>query len=384
MTDTPETDVASRTGPAVGDAAGPATAPTLATDGSPGGSAGMALSASRQLISWMTEQAVSFAFTTYQVGKVFLVGVDPAQRLSLFERTFERCMALHAVDDALYLASLYQIWAFRNALGPGEDYQGHERLYLPQVSWVTGDVDTHDIALDTEGRPIFVNTLFSCIARVDERHSFVPIWRPPFISKLAAEDRCHMNGMAVADGRPRYVTAVARSDSAEGWRDWRRDGGILVDVDSGEIAVSGLSMPHAPRLHRGTLYLQNAGTGEFGTVDLASGRFQPICFCPGFLRGLAFHGDFALVGISLPRENRTFTGLPLDDALNERSAKPRCAVLVIDLRSGDIVHQLAIEGMVTELFDVAALPGVRRPAMIGTRTEEIRRTLSLPPGAATG
>ena len=269
------------------------------------------------------------------------------------------------------------MWRFENALEIGQSYNGYDRLFVPQLGYLTGDLDIHDLVIDNSGRLVFVNTLFSCLATVSEEHSFIPLWQPPFISKLAAEDRCHLNGLALREGKPRYVTAVSQSDVAEGWRDRRVDGGCVIDVQSKEVILSELSMPHSPRWYRETLWLLNSGTGELGYVDLETGKFEPVTFCPGYLRGLAFQGDFALVGVSKPRENRTFSGLPLDKKLQEKDAQARCGVLVIDLRSGDIVHSLRIEGVVSELYDLAVLPGVKQAMAIGFQNDEIRRVMSI-------
>ena len=200
-----------------------------------------------------------------------------------------------------------------------------------------------------------------------------PLWRPPFLSKLAAEDRCHLNGLALVDGRPRYVTAVSTSDVVDGWRDRRRDGGVVLEMPDGRVIAAGLSMPHSPRWHRGRLWLHNSGTGQFGSVDPGTGRFEPLTFCPGYLRGLAFVGDYAVVGLSRPRHDKTFGGLALENELARRGADARCGLLVIDLRSGDVVHWLRVEGMVRELYDVAVLPEVRRPMVLGFKTDEIQR-----------
>ena len=250
-------------------------------------------------------------------------------------------------------------------------------MFSPHVAWITGDVDAHDVAIPPDGRPVFVNTLFSCIATVSDGYSFKPLWRPPFISKLAPEDRCHLNGMAMEDGKPRYVTLVADSDVADGWRDRRADGGMVMDVTSGEPLLRGLSMPHSPRLHDGRLWLLNSGAGELGFLDRDAKKFEAVAFCPGYARGLAFIGSYAIVGLSLARENRTFQGLPLDGALAARGAEPRCGLLVVDTKSGDTVEWLRIEGVVRELFDVAVLPGVRNPAAIGFVTDEIQRVISI-------
>src|SRR5690606_29974768 len=125
--------------------------------------------------------------------------------------------------------------------------------------------------------------LFGCLATTSETHSFVPLWKPPFASRLAAEDRCHLNGLALKDGRPKYVTAVSQSDVADGWRDQRTRGGCVVDVESNEIIATGLSMPHSPRWYRDRLWLLNSGTGFLGTLDTGSGRFEEVAFCPGYL-----------------------------------------------------------------------------------------------------
>ena len=335
------------------------------------------ITTSRQMLAWMDEQKLSVALSTYQIGKLFLLGLKPNGELSVFERTFNRCMGLCPTENGFYLSSLHQIWRFENMFRHGEQQDGHDRLYVPQLGNTTGDCDIHDMAVDADGQLIFVNTLFGCLATLSQTHSFKPLWRPPFSSKLAAEDRCHLNGLALRDGRAAYVTAVSRSDVVDGWRDHRADGGIVIDVQSNEIVASGLSMPHSPRWHQGKLWLCNSGTGEFGHIELETGRFVPLTFCAGYIRGLAFHGDFALVGTSKPRHNKTFSGLPLDEALKSRQAEARCGVQVIDLRTGDAVHWLRFEGMVDELYDVITLPGARRPMALGFKTDEIRRVISI-------
>jgi uncharacterized protein (TIGR03032 family) len=346
-----------------------------------------ALTSSRGFPQWLAGTGGGLAFTTYQAGKLFLVGVRPDGRLSVFERSFPRCMGLAASADgrSLMLATQTQIQRFDNVLPPGEATQdGHDALYAPHAAWVTGDLDVHDVGWGVDGRPVFVNTLFGCLATVSDGHSFRPLWQPPFLTRLAAEDRCHLNGVAIEDGSPRYATAVSRSDIADGWRDKRVDGGVVIEVATGDVVCEGLSMPHSPRLHGGKLWLLNSGAGEFGSVDLSNGRFEPVALCPGYARGLAFIDGHAVVGLSLARENRTFSGLPLDEVLRTRDVEPRCGIAVIHLASGDMRHWLRIEGVVRELYDVAALPGVRRPAAIGFKTDEVRRVISIEEQAGRG
>ena len=335
------------------------------------------ISTSRQFMDWMAAEHLSIAFTTYQAGKLFMLGRNAQGGLSTFERTFKRCMGLAGDGQTLWMSSLYQLWRLENALAPGQMHEAYDRLYVPRTAYTTGDLDIHDIGVSADGKPVFIATLLGCIATLSETHSVRPLWKPPFLSKIAAEDRCHLNGLAMADGAPRYVTAVSTSDIVDGWRDKRRDGGVLIDVPSGEIVAAGLSMPHSPRLDGGRLYLADSGTGRFGWVDVKTGVFEEIAFCPGYIRGVAIHKQYAVVGLSGPRHDKTFGGLALEDELKRRDATPRCGLMVIDLKSGDIVHWLRLEGVVEELYDVLVLPGVTRPMALGLISDEIRRLITL-------
>lgn len=333
---------------------------------------------SRYLLDWLGEQNVSLAFSTYQTGKLFLVGRKPEGKLGVFERTFAHCMGLYATGDArtLWLSSRYQIWRFDNPLAAGQLHNGFDAVYIPRVGYTTGHLDVHDIAVEDSGRVLFVNTMFCCLATLSDRGSFTPLWRPSFISKLAPEDRCHLNGLALRDGCARYVTAVSQTDVPEGWRERRADGGCVIDVATGDVISTGLSMPHSPRWYRDRLWVLNSGRGEFGFVDIETGKFESVAFCPGYLRGMVFVGDFAIVTLSLAR-HRTFDGLTLQDELEKRGAEAQCGLYVIDLNTGNVAHTIRIEGMVTELYDVVALPGVTRPMAIGFKTTEIERMIQV-------
>lgn len=338
------------------------------------------ISSSRHFSEWLAETGSAIAFTTYRAGKLFLIGTKPNGKLSIFERTFPRCMGLAVSANArtLLMATEYQLFRLDNIMAPGQALpDGTDASFAPHQAWITGDLDIHDVGFDGDDRPIFVNTLFNCLATASDGYSFKPVWTPPFISRLAAEDRCHLNGFSLEGGQPRYVTAVSRSDAADGWRDHREHGGILIDVASNEIVADGLSMPHSPRLHDGRLWLLNSGTGEFGYVEIPTGKFVAVAFLPGFSRGLAFLAGHAIIGLSLPRESKTFSGLALEKGLKERNVEPRCGLAVIDLTTGDMSGWVRIDGVVRELYDVAVLHGVRQPSAIGFKTNEVKHVLSI-------
>jgi uncharacterized protein (TIGR03032 family) len=303
----------------------------------------------------------SIAFTSYQSGILYFFGRN-ADGAHLHQSGVAKPMGL-AVDSAgrrLTLVSGANILRFENVLQPNERVNDRfDACYVPRTIHVTGDLDAHDLALDSSNRPIFVNTRFNCLATVSSRHSFELVWKPPFISGLVDGDKCHLNGLAMDRGEPAFVTAVSRSDVIDGWRDRRTEGGIVIDVRTNEIVCDRLSMPHSPRMHRGQLWILNSGTGELGTVGLrgpGKGRFEPRAFCPGFVRGLAFFGAYAFVGLSKPRYKR-FEGLALDERLRKADAEPWCGIQIIDLETGGCVDWLRIDGAVGELYDVAVIPG---------------------------
>jgi len=332
--------------------------------------------ATRNFTQFLTEQKISVAFTTYQANKMFLIGTS-ANQLKIEERTFERSMGMAFHEDSLYLGTAYQIWKLQNYIDNDEITAANDKVYVPNQSWVTGDIDIHDIAIDANGKPLFVNTVFSCISTTSDHASFDVVWKPPFISKLAPEDRCHLNGMALVEGELNYVTAISNSDVREGWREHRQNGGIVINTKNDDIVCTGLSMPHSPRVYKDKLWLLNSGKGEFGFIDLSTGRFEATTFCPGYGRGLSIHNGYAFIGLSKPRKDGAFAGLELDEKLSRHNISAHCGILVIDLNTGDIVHSLMFEGVVRELYDAAVLPGVITPTLVGFKDDTIRKTIRI-------
>jgi uncharacterized protein (TIGR03032 family) len=327
------------------------------------------------LADWLAQQQIGLAFTTYQTNRLFLVGRKADGTLAVNERLFDKPMGLFAQGDELVMACRYQIWRLENRLAPGETHRDGDRLYVPSQSHTTGDLNVHDVVFDKNGRLLFVNTDFSCLATLRPGFSFEPVWQPPFISRLAAEDRCHLNGLALQDGEATWATACSATDKPASWRDQRTEGGVVLHIPSNEVAATGLSMPHSPRWHEDRLWLLNAGTGEFGFLD--GPRFQAVAFCPGFLRGLAFVGRHAIVGLSKLR-SKSFAGLGLETRLDGLGLGSQCGLMVIDLGTGQVLHGLQIGGVVGELFDVVVLPGVRRPRALGFQDDDIDRLVNFP------
>jgi uncharacterized protein (TIGR03032 family) len=340
-------------------------------------SKGPILLAAPGFTAWLAETRMSIALTTYQAGRIILLGLRPDGTLRAHERLIEQCQGLWTDGSEIWVSGKTMLWRFANTVPPGMMTQrGADRVFIPREARVTGALDIHDIGLGVLGDmarpgPIFVTTQYNCLATISDRAAFRPLWRPPFVSALMPEDRCHLNGLAMDNGTPAYVTAISSSDVQDGWRDRRRDGGVVVHVASGEIVARGLSMPHSPRLHEGRLWVLNSGTGELGVVDPSDGRFEPVAFLPGYARGLAFFGRYAVVGLSRPRHNQSFEGLALEEALKTRDAAPRCGLVVVDIKTGRTLHWLRFEHTINELYDVALLPGVRQAEALGFQGDDL-------------
>jgi uncharacterized protein (TIGR03032 family) len=330
---------------------------------------------SEGFVAVLHQLRASLLVSTYQANKLLAVRAD-GNGLSTLVRTFDRPMGLTVDGDRLALGTRNSIWFFRNApdiASRVEPAGRHDACFLPRSCHVTGDIGVHEMAWVGDDLWI-VNTRFSCLCTLDADYSFVPRWRPPFVTTLAAEDRCHLNGLALVEGRPKYVTALGESDTAGGWRANKPHGGCLMDVSSGEVMVRGLSMPHSPRWYDGRLWLLESGTGRLLLVDLAAARGQAVAELPGFTRGLAFAGPYAFIGLSKIRETSAMDGVPLA----QRRHALKCGVGVVDLRTGQVIALLEFQTAVEEIFDVRLLAGLVFPEIVGFQKEAVQHTFIVP------
>jgi uncharacterized protein (TIGR03032 family) len=304
----------------------------------------------------------SLLVTTYQAGKLVVVS-NGSSGLDLRYHNFDRAMGLAIRPDRLAIGARSQVWFLRNApeIARQLDPPGsHDACFLTRGTHYTGEIQGHEMAWSGDELWI-VNTGFSCLCTLDDRHSFVPRWKPPFVSELAAEDRCHLNGLAMDGGRPAYVTAMAESNTAGGWRPTKATSGCVIEVASGTTVLRGLAMPHSPRLYEGRLWLLDSGQGRLVVADLERGSVQEVAVLPGYTRGLALFGGFAFVGLSKIRETATFGGVPVA----ERREELKCGVAAVELASGRTAALLEFHTGVEEIFDVQVVPGLVSPVISG-------------------
>lgn len=322
---------------------------------------------SRELVDLLERMSASLVVSTYQAGKLLVVGTH-AGALTVAVHNFEQAMGIAVGPSQLAVGTRRQVWFLQRTpelAGRLEPAGTYDACYLTRRSMVTGEMDGHEMAWSSDGTLWIVNTLFSCLCTLDGVHSFVPRWTPPFVTRLAPEDRCHLNGLAFADGRPKYVTALGESDAAQGWRPGKAAGGVLLDVESGAVVARGLAMPHSPRVHAGRVWLLDSGRGRLVTCDVSSGRVDPVTAMPGYTRGLALSGPFAFVGLSKIRETSTFGGIPIA----ENRAELKCGVGAVDLQTGRTVAHLEFTSGVDEIFDVQIVPNARSIAIAGPYAE---------------
>ncbi|MCX7557572.1 TIGR03032 family protein [Xanthomonadaceae bacterium JHOS43] len=317
----------------------------------------------------------SLLVTTYQAGKLVILRPD-GDAINTHFRSFNRPMGLVADRRRLVLGARMEVATFHNmpAVAPRlQDPPRHDAVYMARGGHITGAIDIHELVWDGEGTIWFVNTLFSCLCTLDGKSSFVPRWKPWFVSKYSPEDRCHLNGLAVRDGVVRYVTALGETDDLQGWRRNKRDGGLLIDCVENRVVVRGLSMPHSPRWHAGKLWVLESGRGALVSVNPDSGEKSDVAFVPGFARGMDFIGPIAFIGLSQLRETNAFTDIPI----TEDNADRLSGVWAVNIETGKTVALLKFTGGVQEIFAVQAVPGVLFPEVIH-EGELLASTYSLP------
>jgi uncharacterized protein (TIGR03032 family) len=348
----------------------------LPTTPAPPGNVQIACAAHGDFERWLARLDGCLAVTTYQAGKVAFIGWD-GRGMTLLMRHFDKPLGLAVDGRRMALATRHELLLLANAPALAHDYLEdqpgrYDALYLPRVSYHTGDLHVHDVVYDRQGL-LCVNTRYSCLMRPSADYSFEPVWRPPFVSDYVPEDRCHLNGVALRDGEVRYATALGATDTAGGWRAAKATGGVLLEVPSGETILGGLSMPHTPRWHDGRLWLLNSGAGELLVLD-DRGRPTVVCRLPGYLRGLCFVGRYAAVGMCKIRERHIFGGLPIQ----EQTPQLVCGVALVDTLSGQHMGTFQFTAGCEELYDVQFVAGVRRPMVLSLDKPAVLHALTDP------
>jgi uncharacterized protein (TIGR03032 family) len=325
----------------------------------------------------LSELRLSLLVTTYEAGKLVILRSD-GTTLNAHFRVLERPMGVGAQGARLAVGCKTTINSYVDVPAVAAKLEGkHDACFIPRALHYTGEIDVHDVALDPDGNVWFVNTAFSCVCTLAPDASFVPRWRPPFVSSYTPNDHCHLNGLCLAGGAPKYVTALGETDSDHGWRETMASGGLLYDVALERTLLRGLSMPHSPRIHAGRIWFLESGHGALCEADPVNGTYRTVARLPGITRGLAFAGPLAFVGLSTARKQRSFGGLPI----LESGAELVCGVYVVHLETGQVVGLVRFDGGVNEIFAIEVLRGVTFPELLDPGDSKATRAYVLPEAA---
>jgi uncharacterized protein (TIGR03032 family) len=329
----------------------------------------ISLRVSSGLADWLWAEGISIVISAYQSGQLISIGASEPGKLAARSIRFDRSMGLAQDRSGLWVATLNRIWRFAVMKAEAKTARPHDVYLVPQVAYVTGFVNAHDLAIGPQQRPVFAAAMFNCIATTTANASLVPLWHPAFIKDRKPGDACHLNGLALKDGVAQCVTVLEQSSEPGAWRK-DPNGGAIIDVASNRAVVTGLAQPHSPRFHAGRLWLHQSSQGAFGYVD--GDRYMELMRCPGYLRGLAFHKNIACMGMSKPRGIANVGGKALTEQLRERNLEPACAVLFFDLDKGSVIHSLQLNE-IDEIYDVAVLTW-RNPYLVDPSSAEASTT----------
>lgn len=325
----------------------------------------VAIEPSEGFAPWLASSGTSLAVV--RSPQLWLIGLDDDGEVAVDRHGYDGPSAVAAAGPDLWLSTSWQLWRLVDGLGAGERTEaGRDRLFLPQAAWTTGDLGVHDLALLPDGTPLLASAACSSLVVPSDRHGFRPWWTPPFVPDVEPEVRCRLSGVALDGGRPAYVTVAAPTGEPRGWQPHRRDGGAVVDVGTGEVVAAGLSLPHAPRLLDGRLYVCDSGRGDVVAVDPRTGAIEVVVRLPAFVRAMTVVGSHLVVAGSSARDDRHWRATDLADRLEAEGRKrPEQGLWVVDPLAGEVVHRLVVDGTGREVTSLATVPG-RRPEAIGT------------------
>ena len=329
----------------------------------------------------LNQLGISLVVSTYQAGKLIVLRAD-GDYINTHFRIFKKPMGIAADYHKIAIGCNSQIWELNNipaVAAKVEPVGKHTSCYMPRQAHITGDIDIHEMEWGgaDNSQLWLINTRFSCLCTIDKNYSFVPRWRPKFVTALTPEDRCHLNGLGMVDAQPKYATALGETDTVGGWRNNKANGGILMDIPSNEIISRGISMPHSPRWYRDRLWVLESGQGSLSVCNSSTGELETVTRLPGFTRGIDFYGSLAFIGLSQVRETAVFSNLPLTERLNERI----CGVWVVNIETGQTVAFLKFEDAVQEIFAVRVLHNNPFPEIVDWDEKLIGSSYVLPDAA---
>jgi uncharacterized protein (TIGR03032 family) len=321
----------------------------------------------------------SLAISTYQAQKLIFLSPKDENSIVQLPRTFDKPMGFSLNKDRskLALACKDHVIVFAASKELAKHYpkspNTYDTMFVPRLTYHTGALDIHDLQFGENDTLYAVNTLFSCLVKIDDNYNFVPFWTPPQITELVSEDRCHLNGMAFKNGKPKYASAFGLGNSFQSWRDTVTTNGVIFDVEMNQPIAQNLPMPHSPKVYNNELYVLLSATGELVKIDVKTGKYDVVTKIEGFVRGMSLHKDYLFIGTSKLRKNSsTFAKLEFAHKANE------CSVMVVHLPTGGIAGKLTYTTSVDEIYDIHVIPESTRPNILNTQTPDHKGALMTP------
>ena len=334
---------------------------------------GWSINYDRYFLMFLEKYKKNIGLCCYQTGEVLTLGITYNKErkqnvLSLWIENHSRPMSLTYNNKNLYIGTRNQIIQYRDEGKSDTDneiFNDFDRTFVERRSNNMNDIDIHDLRVGNNDKVYFISSLFSCIGTRSDTNSFKVYWKPPWVSKIVSENRCHLNGMCCVDGVPKYVTSISRTDSHNGWKNHREKGGVVYDIVNNKLLCKNLCMPHSPIFYNDKLWILESGKGQFGYIDFTKTEedegeiyhpFVPLIFIPGFIRGISFiNSTYAVVGSSHDRHEQMFSGLPLEGILKDKEIESNCGIFIINIKTNSIAHSLVFEKRIKEIYDVLCI-----------------------------
>lgn len=310
------------------------------------------------LPEWNALIKASLVVSTYWGNDVLTITNGNAEKIAS-----DRPKGIYYQKPYLKIATWGNLWTFREYTQPHITRQVDpdcDAIFVPKRFEETGNIGSREIAGN-----FIASSKLSCVVQLDDAFTVSPVWKPHWITDVVAEDRCHVNGIALDEnGNLKYVTALGTGNKKESWR-IEPVKGCVIDVKSGRAIVDNLRMPHSPRIYQNQLWVCDSMRGELSIIDVKSKKRYPFVRLDAFVRGLAFWEDWAIVGLSKMRYAKG----------SWITAGDRCGLAAVNLKTANIDAVLTLK--YDEIFDVQILP-FKNPKIIDPRSTILDSLLVLP------
>lgn len=211
---------------------------------------------------------------------------------------------------------------------------------------------------------VAVSTMTNSVLWMDDSGRVIDRWSPP---DTDFGDCWHLNSLHF-DGTTLFVSAFGQFGSHRAWAapGARAGAGIIVDLSTKRVVVSGLDCPHNPAILDGGWLVCNSGTQDVRRLSL-SGEVMQTKPLGGWTRGLLVDESEVLIGVgvhrSAPSDVHARVAVLDRSTLEETRSMPLPGREVFEVIavSSELVEGLRV-GAATAVFRTLGSPKVRMDA----------------------